>query len=455
MKVLFISHVWLPEGTAGVEVYSHTIARALQALGHEVRVICATQWGRGPRYWNGVVADEYEGVPIERLALNWMRAPRPLDYLYRNPVTADYCRSVMREWQPDLVHVMSCYMLSASVIEAARSLGIPIVLHLHDYWFICARHTLLRWDDTLCSKTATPAECQRCMLGSAKLYRWPRRALPEAATLHLINAVGQVDAVTRLPGARGMVGHLDDRRAYLLQMVAECDAIVAPSEYLKRRHEQAGVPEGRIQVVRHGSHIAPVPPLRRASSQALSIGYLGTLSPIKGVHVLIQAFRQLEAGRARLHIHGPLRDDAYVARLHTLTAGDPDVVFHGQFRREEVMAVLQTLDVLVVPSVWYENSPFVIREAYAAGVPVLVSRHGALPELVQDNVDGLHFAPDDVDDLAAQLRRLLDEPGLLPRLRRGIKPLRPLTSEVDDLLAIYHRLATPLNRSALVPLLVS
>ncbi len=440
MRVLFVTHFYLPEGTAGVEVYTHTLARALQAVGHEVRVVCATRWGQGSRYWNGAVSDVHEGVAVERLAFNWTLAPRPLDYLYDNPVAAAHCRQLMEEWRPDVVHITSCYTLSASVIEAARALGVPILLQLHDYWFICPRHTLLRWDDTVCADPVTAADCQRCMLGDAKAYRWPRKVVSEAMTLNLIEAIGQVDAATRLPGMRGIVGHFDRRRSYLLASIAECDAVVATSEYLKRRHEMAGVPEGRIEVIRHGSHVTFDAPRRAPSSATLRIGYVGTLSPIKGVHVLIEAFQRLDQGRATLQIHGPLRDDAYTARLRALAAGNPAIEFRGRFERVETLNMLRGMDVLVVPSVWYENSPLVIREAFAAGVPVIISRHGALPEMVREGVDGLLFHPGDADDLARQLRRLLDDPQLLPQLQAGVEPPRPLAAEIDEILDRYRRL---------------
>lgn len=455
MKVLFVSHFYPPEATAGVEVYTHTIARVLASRGHEVRVLCATHWGEGPRYWNGVVTETYQGIPVERIALNWTLAPRPLDYLYDNPVVADYTRRLMSAWQPDLVHIVSCYTLSASVIDAARSLGIPIALHLHDYWFICPRHTLLRWDNTVCSGPVTAADCQRCLLGEAKAYQWPRRALPQAATVRLIQAASQVDAVTRLRGMRGMVGDLEARRAYLLNMLAQCDAVIAPSEFLKRKHEEAGVPPGHIQIVRHGSHVTFDGALAPALSAALRVGYMGTLSPIKGTHVLIEAFQALGQEQATLQIHGPLHESAYLSRLRALAAHNPRIEFRGRFERDEILGVLRGLDVLVVPSVWYENSPLVIREAFAAGVPVIVSRQGALTEMVQDGVDGLLFSPGDADDLARQMRRLLDDPELLPRLRQGVRPPKLLDAEIDELMAIYCRLTSAAQPASGAPSLLA
>jgi glycosyltransferase involved in cell wall biosynthesis len=103
-------------------------------------------------------------------------------------------------------------------------------------------------------------------------------------------------------------------------------------------------------------------------------------------------------------------------------------------------------DVIVVPSVWYENSPVVIQEARAAGVPVVASGHGALTEKVRHDVDGLLFPPGDVVALRQALWRLVDEPDLLPRLRQNIPPPMDMDRHVQELEALYHNLVA--KRSA-------
>lgn len=96
---------------------------------------------------------------------------------------------------------------------------------------------------------------------------------------------------------------------------------------------------------------------------------------------------------------------------------------------------------IVVPSIWYENSPLTILEAHAAGRPVICSRLGGMVELVQDEVDGLLFTPNDDRDLARQLQRLRTEPGLLERLRDGIQPPRTFADELKEMLQHYTTLS--------------
>jgi glycosyltransferase involved in cell wall biosynthesis len=102
----------------------------------------------------------------------------------------------------------------------------------------------------------------------------------------------------------------------------------------------------------------------------------------------------------------------YTDRLRRLASQAPGVHFHGRYRHEELAAVLEPIDLLVVPSRWYEGSPYVILEAFAHRKPIIATRLGALPELVRDEVDGLLFARDNVADLARQMQRVVDHPAL-------------------------------------------
>jgi glycosyltransferase involved in cell wall biosynthesis len=159
--------------------------------------------------------------------------------------------------------------------------------------------------------------------------------------------------------------------------------------------------------------------------------------------LLVEAFRALQPrGRpVELHINGGLeaRPD-YVSRLRRLAGGDERIHLHGRFDNVRAAEILSGLDVAVVPSIWYENSPLAIMEAHAAGTPVVTAALGGMAELVRDGVDGLHFAPADAADLARQLQRLIDEPELLPVLRAGVTMPRGIEDEMRQLARIYQNL---------------
>jgi hypothetical protein len=140
---------------------------------------------------------------------------------------------------------------------------------------------------------------------------------------------------------------------------------------------------------------------------------------------------------AELFVWGDSSDRPYVERMRQL-AQEVGAVWNGPYGRDELAGALEQVDVVVVPSIWYENYPIVIREAFAAGLPVIASDVGALPESVTDGVDGLLFAPGDSDALAAAMQRLVLDPALLRRLRQGIRPVDEMGAQVRDLEALYE-----------------
>ena len=180
---------------------------------------------------------------------------------------------------------------------------------------------------------------------------------------------------------------------------------------------------------------------------ALRIGFIGQVAPHKGVHLIVQAFRMLRANgrKLELHIYGNAEQfPIYTQQCRDLAAGDERITFQGRFENERVTEVLRSFDVSVVPSTWYENAPLAILESRATGIPVITSRLGGMAELVQHELDGLHFVPEDAGDMARQFQRLLDEPELLPRLKIGTQQRVPrsMEDEMMQLMGLYQWLST-------------
>jgi glycosyltransferase involved in cell wall biosynthesis len=203
---------------------------------------------------------------------------------------------------------------------------------------------------------------------------------------------------------------------------ASCDLVIAPSRFLRQKLLDTGrFDPQKLVYSDYGTLADHVRPLQRARTPdtAVRIGYVGSLLWYKGVDLLVRAMQRLAGTGAELHIHGEFRPaaDAYHAQLADLAAACGDaVVFHGRFDNRELARVYESFDVLVVPSIWFENSPITIHESFLFRTPVLTSDIGGMAELVRDGVDGLHFGAGDVDDLAAKLARLAAEPDLLARL---------------------------------------
>jgi len=202
------------------------------------------------------------------------------------------------------------------------------------------------------------------------------------------------------------------RRSFLLETLAFADRIISPSRFLRGFFIDAGVPEEAIRFLRQGRDFPQLSAedLRKEPSSIFRVGYIGQLAWHKGVHVLFEAARRIPGVPLTIYVYGG----------------------PGQLGR-----VMKGLDVVVVPSLWFENSPNVILEAFAYETPVIVSDLGGMAELVEHEVNGLRFRVGDPDDLALQLRRVIEEPGLLDHLRKGIPRVKTIEEEMNELLALY------------------
>lgn len=441
MRILLATHFYPPGHLGGTEVLTAGLARHLLAAGHAVQVVCAEDWGSAPSHVIRPSDDQVDGVPVRRLHFNWQKAPDVFRYLYDNPAAAAQVGALMDSFQPDVVHVTSCYALSGSVIAAAQRRGRPVVVSATDFWLLCARNTLLRSDDSLCPGPADPWECARCHLAEARAYRWPRRLLPEPAVRAALLAVARVPAITNQPALRGRWGDWGARLAYMAAARRSVDHIVTASAFLRDRLVAYGVPADRLSHSAYGldtawarGHQAKTP------SAQLRLGFIGQILPMKGPDLLLRALADLAPDLpVRLTVYGDLaKSPAYGQRLRALAAGDPRVTFAGTFPNDQMGRVLSEIDVLAVPSTWYDF-PLVIPSAFAAGTPVLATDLPGMNEWVTAERNGLLFARYDWRGLAGQIRRLALEPGLVARLRGGVPAVKTLAAMTDEYLAVYDQ----------------
>lgn len=167
-------------------------------------------------------------------------------------------------------------------------------------------------------------------------------------------------------------------------------------------------------------------------------GYFGNLTPWKGIEVLLQAARLLKDKELdfELRVHGgaPFQDKEFVKRIDALfeeTA--PNVQRLGAYRPDEVAGLMEPVDWVVVPSVWWENAPLVIAEAQQHGRPVITSGVGGMAEAVKDGVDGLHVRKNDPVSLAITMATAAGDVELYRNLAANVRTpprWRPLPNSI-------------------------
>jgi glycosyltransferase involved in cell wall biosynthesis len=451
VKVLLVSHLYPPEHAAGTEQHAAQLAAGLRARGHEVEVFCATKDVARPHL--SLVRREHEEVRVHELVNNLEFTT--FSETYELPAAEQAFERVLDAVRPDLVHVHHLLNLSAGLPAVARRRGLPVVMTLHDYWLQCGRGGQ-RLDDRgeLCLEVERE-RCARCLGG----YRWRNSRLEQRVgrALARVREVSGLDLSAparrigdRLRGREGggepaplPESELEARDEALLgRLPGSVDLFLSPSAFLREELVRAGLPGDRVLHVPSGVETRDLTGPRAARGARLRVGFLGSLIPVKGAHVLLEAVTRLSpAERSALEVtlHGPAkRDLAYAARLREL-GGEAGATLAGPLDRAGVGEFLRGTDLLVVPSLWFENQPLVVLEALAAGTRVAASDLGGLVELVAPGRGGARFPAGDAGALAALLGELARDPARLEAL--GAPAAVPdLAEQHEATLAAYREL---------------
>jgi len=437
MRVLQIVHGFPPYGHGGAEIYAESVAMRLAAhWGDAVTVLTREHAADAPEF--RVRQERGDG-----LALFWInntfRTTRRFEDTYVNPRITAIAARVMDTVRPDVAHVHHLTCLSTTILDELARRRIPVVLTLHDYWLLCHRGQLI--DRTL-ARCDGPGEdgCARCTgveggssvaFAGARVLRLIDPRLPSAARARLRGWARRAEAAHVSESAARQTSLR--RLAHMRERFAHVSMALAPSAHVRDRFARAGFVGAPIVVSEYGVASTARPARARSAGPALRLGFAGALMVSKAPHLLAEAAAMLPAGSVSIEIYGAPAsyhgDDRYTRELDRRLS-HPAVTRHGPIAHAEVPPVFASLDALVFPSTWEETSGIGAREALAAGVPVIASRIGGIPETVRHDINGLLFDPGNAGDLARQIRRLLDEPGLLDRLRDGCHTPRVLDDDV-------------------------
>lgn len=389
MRLLYVIHQFFPDCHSGTEQYCLAMAREARRRGDEVTVLSLHPTHEDEMPPIRLFDQPYDGFRVIRL--NHWRRINPNDVLrdYENRHLDGWFQYVLDDVSPDAVHFFHLLQLGSNLIAVARRAGLRTVVNLMDFWYLCPRFTLLRGDGSLCAGPGNGGrDCIACL---------PELTGVTTPAEHLN---------TDTPGAR--LQALLQRKERQFANLTMADAVVAPSNFLAEAFAQNGFPRGRLAVVPYGldpGRIVPIPTQRPRTP--LRLAFCGVLSPWKAPHLAIEAVRRSDL-QVTLTIHGRTEEpmfQPYIDHLRELAGDDPRIRFPGAYSAAQAPRVFADMDVLIVPSTWYENTPFVVLEAFMAGVPVIASDLGGLREVVRDGENGALFRAGQ----AADLRRVIAE----------------------------------------------
>lgn len=314
--------------------------------------------------------------------------------------------------RPDVVHLQHTHFIGLDLLGQIRRVlpDARIVYTLHEFLPICHRdgQMVRTFSSELCPE-ASPRRCHECFPALSEQAFFLRERFVK----------GQFDNV---------------------------DHFLAPSAQLMEKYLTWGIEPERIEVEEYGRLMPPVSAADPPGGPPVNIGFFGQMSQFKGAKVMLEAMALLEEDcDAHLWLHGAnleLQTEEFQAEFAEMSEELRDrVTFRGSYAHAELPALMADLHWVVVPSIWWENSPLVIQEAFFHRRPIICSNVGGMAEKVRDGVDGIHFRVGDSHSLARTFEKATGSPELWSELRAGIEPPYAMDRHVAKLLALYRESA--------------
>lgn len=327
--------------------------------------------------------------------------------------------SLIDQYQPDIAHFHNTFFrLSPSVFHACQQNNVPVVLTLHNYRLLCPTSTLYRDGHV----------CEAC---TGNLGYWP-------GIWHKCwhDSYARTSLVASVLTAHRWTGTWRH----------QIDKYIALTNFARQKYIAWGLAPEQVTVKPNFAHLDdPSSPTPEREPELYAL-FVGRMVAEKGVHTLLEAWRELP--QIPLHVigDGPLMDSLKQAVAREQLN---QVQLFGRRPRAEVVRQMRAARFLVFPSTWYEGFPMTIVEAFSCGLPVIGSKIGSIAEIVEDGVNGLHFAPGDAQALAAKARWAWEEQAAMQAMGHNAATIfqehYTESTNYQQLMAIYEQVLADRN----------
>jgi glycosyltransferase involved in cell wall biosynthesis len=446
MKILQVVHSLPSINQAGTEIYTFELASELSKR-HQVYIF--TRYSDLKQRDYLVRKQVSSGITIY-LINNTFRDYESFDMLYQNKNIDEKFAQVLDEIKPDIVHIQHLVFLSLGIIEKAKERNIPLVFTLYDYWLMCPKWHLLKRNQVPCEKAADglfDLECDNCLRDMLHINQRTIRAyysMKRFFPFHLLKYLKKLYFYFNRSPSSDAIEQLKKRSNVVKKTVENIDFFLAHSQYIKSQFLKFGIPAEKMLLSYPGLKISNFQRIENKVNGKIRFAFIGTIIPAKGLHVLIRAFNEIKNDAAELKIYGKMKDytgfEGYLQFL-LQSIKNKNIKFMDEFRHDSVVTIYKDLDVLVVPSIWQENHPFVIREAFLFKKPVVASRTGGITEMIKDGVNGLLFNAGNSGDLKEKMEYIINNPEILDTFSRNSGSVKDIKDDVQELEEFYGKLS--------------
>jgi len=437
LKVIHVLNHYLPERTAGTEVYVHALSVFLKNNGVSVKVVTPH------RGYKDSVNFEFQGIEVHQFSETSI-LDRELIMGFREPDGLSPFMQFIESEKPDIVNfheLAGSNGIGIGHVKLAKSVGSKVVMTFHLAGYSCKTGTLVQNHTHLCAGKIDELRCGSCYLKQKGLK----------SSSYLISQISfnakklgfdfrkMNHPVGTLLGTANVIGRVKND---LTDLVDACDQLVSLTDWYSRILLLNKTPGSKITVIKQG---LPLKIIENDSmlefenqNSPLKLLFLGRISPFKGLHLLINAIKKMPQESVELSIYGDSEEGDYEIKLRYQTANMLNVHWKGKLERTDVIYTMSRHHILCLCSTFSEMSPLVIQEAKAAKLPVLASNVYGNAEQIEDGINGLLFDFNSVESLKFQIQRLISQPELLAVLKSNITDPRSFEEVGREYLQLYQ-----------------
>ncbi len=427
----------MPGYVAGTEVYTFNLARALKALGIECIVLIPNL---GKDINNEYL---YQNIRVIQYSENSISDRKMILGLTR-PEGVKTFTAIIKKEQPSIVHfheLVPGQGINIFLVQAVAGLGIKIVFTCHVANYSCNTGNLKYKEADYCDGFIDIKKCTACSY-QARHISGKKASLLELGSGLLYSAgINPLHWNNSLGTALGFPFLVKAKKLSLQKLGQLADRIVVLTNWYQQVLERNGIAPDKITLVTQGIESLNYTPAPKPSAGLpIKLVFIGRISYLKGLHLLLEALKQMETEKIHLDIYGADREDDYAAHCRALSGGMNNVNWKGEIAGEQVIPMLSAYHLLCLPSTFSEMSPLVIQEAYAAGIPVIASDAPGNAAQIRDGINGWLFKFKNATQLSEKLNDIIHQPSLLDNARKQLPPVKEFAAVAEEHLVLYNAL---------------
>lgn len=427
MNILLVSHTFFPKYVGGTETVVLESAKELISRGHTVTILCTDPISQEEPY--SLIKSVYNNIPVLTIHKNILKKHSYKDG-YQDDEVIPIFKKILSDLKPDVIHYHHLMHLSLEMVQIAKKQNITQLFTLHDFWIQTPLFNRTHKDGSLYETFSLNEELKIFSDIPAFTKEEPHSEIVSRTNItYLFNKLlhkfqVQVQKNKYIP-------EIKHRQRSMREMLATVDYVVFPTLFLFQELCKWGFSANNVILADDGINTTVFKNFKKTPSTKTRFGFVGSIIPAKGLDILLNAWKQADTKNAELLIWGNLQTDKTFGKtVQELAKGQENIHFKGTFLGDEIKSVYEEIDILVVPSRWFENAPLVLRNAMHTHTPAIVTNLGSLPEMVIHEKTGYVFENENYHELAAMITKSISH---LHKLQQNCKATPPVVSMEDHI----------------------